>query len=310
MPVSKTATTIINDAADLIGAKAAEEALEAADFQRVMRELNRMMKQFQATGAHVWSEEEATVFTQPGQHKYIFGESSTDHATESYTATNLTNAATTGASTVVLDDESSISANDFIGIELDSGSLFWTTVVSLSPVTLTDTLPSDCAAANRVYYYTTKIDKPLKIPFAVRVQQAANTITPTEIMMESLGRNDYWNLPNKESQGDPVQYYYQPRKVKGDFYIWSVPNSLNTRVKISYQREIDIFADTDDVADVPDEWMTAIVYNLAVRIAPMFGQEALPSVQQTAQSAFDTARSGDQGDSSVYLQFKTFKWGI
>jgi hypothetical protein len=56
--------------------------------------LNLWVKALNATGLHIWTETEATLFLQPRQvSRMCLGAGTTDHATESYTATTLAAAA-------------------------------------------------------------------------------------------------------------------------------------------------------------------------------------------------------------------------
>ena len=55
---------------------------------------------------------------------------------------------------------------DNIGIELDDGTIQWTTINGApagSTVTLTDALTDDVASGNAVYVYTAKTNRPMKL---------------------------------------------------------------------------------------------------------------------------------------------------
>lgn len=52
-----------------------------------------------------------------------------------------------------------------------------------------------------------------------------------------------------------------------------------------YSNPDDIDLDTD--SNVPDNANEAIITNLAIRIAPMYGKQVMPSTMQTAKRAFD-----------------------
>src|SRR5215472_11234328 len=89
---------IIASAARKLGAIAAGEALSSGANNDFADQLNIMVKNWDASGIHIWTEEEATLFLQPNQIAYTLGGSTTDNAAwvpagspaAAYTATTLT----------------------------------------------------------------------------------------------------------------------------------------------------------------------------------------------------------------------------
>jgi hypothetical protein len=99
--------------------------------------LNAMVKGWQETGVHVWTEKEATLFPAVDQVSYAMGGSATDHVTESYAQTQITAIEAAGQTILSVDDTSDMTALDHIGIQLDDGTLFWSTVASKTSTTVT-----------------------------------------------------------------------------------------------------------------------------------------------------------------------------
>lgn len=297
MALKKDRNDIIEAALDLIGAVAAEESATAADIQDGAAALDRMVKSWQSKGAHLWTENEATLFVQPGQVEYQIGDSSPDHATEDPNETTLSADASTTDTVITLTDDTGLAVSDNIGVELDSGSLFWTTVASLSPVTLTDPLTGDAASGNTVYFYTTDIGKALRVPDARRRQSSQ------DIEMIKLGRRDYLNLPNKQSSGTPVQFYYKPNINSGQLFIWNSPTSIKTTIKFTYWRPLEVFATAESDPDFPNEWLEPLIYNLAVRRAPAYGLPVMPEVTALAVSLKQDVDEWDQEAADIFFQY-------
>lgn len=114
---------------------------------------------------------------------------------------------------------------------------------------------------------TPAIDRPLHVFNVNRKSTGGN-----EIPMISLTRTDWMVIPNKTSTGTPVQYYYDPQTVNGELYVWPTPSTGTTDVLIlDHDRQLDIMADNLDDFDFPPQWLEAITYNLAARIAPEYG---------------------------------------
>lgn len=295
MAIEKTRNDIINGALEEIGVKAADESAQADDVQVSTKWLNWLVKNWQATGAHLWTRLDATLFLVTGQAKYVIG--STADATETFTETTTTSALVTGTKIIPITSSTGLAVNDFLAVKLDDGTLTFSVVTSIGPVTITDGLASDAASGNTVFFYRTKLGKALKIPDARRRQSSQ------DIEMVQLGRIDYLNLPNKEQQGTPVQFYYDPKISTGDMFIWPTPQSTDTLIKLTYYKPIDIFDTSDDDADFPDEWILALVYNLAVILAPKFSQPLQDVTAVLALKFYQDALEWDQGDASIFFAY-------
>jgi hypothetical protein len=297
MAVKKNRNDIIESALRKAGILAVGEEPSAEQTQAAAEDLDDMVKSWQATGAHLWSELEATLFVQPGQIKYQLGGDTTDHATEEYTETTLSVASVTNDNTVTLTNDSDLLVDDTIGITLDTGDIFWTTVTEICPPLLADLMPSDAAAGNSVYFYTTDITKPLRVPDARRRQSSQ------DIEMIKLGRIDYLNLPNKNSSGTPTQFYYKPNISSGQLFLWPSPTSSTTTIKFTYFRPLRVFSDADDEMDLPNEWVEAIKYNLAVRQAVEYGLNPNRLSVELAGVLYNNAYEWDQDDGDMELEF-------
>ncbi|NVN13883.1 hypothetical protein HUK84_22530, partial [Nguyenibacter vanlangensis] len=136
--------SIVNGALRLIGAIASGETPPDNEFQDALDALNGLIKAWQVSGVHVWTQTEATVFLQPGQARYAIGVAGTDHASETYAATQSSAGAAAGAAVLPVVSAVGLSVGDTIGVALDSGAVFWSAIASVagSSVTLTGALPS------------------------------------------------------------------------------------------------------------------------------------------------------------------------
>lgn len=326
MAIEKTRTDIVDFALTLIGVKAADEDAQDSDVALATEGLDDLVKSYQATGSHLWNRRSFTLFLKAAQIKYTIGpqsqklssgnavnQNNVDHATESYTASTLASAVSTSASiitltdtniTITCDDDSDILIGDFIAL-LTSSGWWWSTVKAITlpaNIQLSTTIPEDLAAGVVVNWYTDNLGKALRVPDARR-QQGFAPIS-SEIEMEQMGRSDYLNLPNKNTSGTPVQFYYNPLIDDGEMFIWPAPTANDQYINGTYYRPIDVFDDADSAADFPNEWVAALKYNLAVHMAPAYGgREISQSVMLRAQELYNTAYSWDQGDAPSYFTF-------
>jgi hypothetical protein len=264
---SRNRDQIIKSALRKVSAFESGETPDAESVNDASDALNTMIKHWQGNGVQIWRTTEAVLFPQLGQVRYSIGSASTDHATESWVETALTTAAADGASTVVLDSVTGVATTYKIGVQLDDGTLHWTTVngaPSGTTVTLTAVLTDSAALGNRVIVYQTNLVRPLKIISARRYNFASAIDTP----VEEMDRVEYQDMPNKTSTGAVNSFYYDRRtNTSGYLYFWPAPASVDDAIKMTIARAIEDFTVAGDDADLPQEWIRAIEWGLADEIA-------------------------------------------
>jgi hypothetical protein len=267
------ASEMIQEALELLGVVGPGDSVSGEDYVSCLRSLNMMIKSWQSQGIHLWTEKEGTIFLQEGQTFYQLGNSSTDHSSTSYTSTTIGTAAISGATSLTLTTTSGMSAAQRIGIEVDDGTLHWTTIVSVdSSTTLTITTGLDAAAAvgNVVYVYTASnlIPRVLDISQARLYRDDGSTL-----VLQPLSRKEYFSLPNRTSTGNPIQYFVDYQKDNTNVYTYPIADDVTNRIEFTYKRIIEDFSAASNNADFPQEWTQTIIYNLAVVIAPKYHKE-------------------------------------
>jgi hypothetical protein len=293
-----TRSTIITDALYEIGALGIGETLSSEDEALANRYLNRMIKSYPWNSLHLFGQTEGTLFLQADQVKYNLG--ATDHASNTTVETTTSAAAISGASTVTCTTVTGMTASDNIGIELDDGTIQWTTISSINSgtkvVTLATTLTDAVASGNVIYTYTTRLNRPLMISNVRR-----RDVDGIDIPLTPLSRQEYMDLPNKTSEGTPNSYFYDPQLTYGYLYVWQEPDDMSIRLKFTYDRPLEDFDNSSDNPDFPQEWLLPIVRNLAVLIAPDFSRPVSPDLARQAQQGFQMAWLFDTENTSVYL---------
>lgn len=132
-----------------------------------------------------------------------------------------------------------------------------------------------------------------------------------EIEMTRLSREDYYRIPTRTSEGFPTQYYYDRQRDSGTLYIWPEPDDALYDITFTYRRRImDMDASTDNF-DIPQEWYTAIVYGLALKLTPIYGKSGTPraaEIRQEAADSYDSVRAFDidEGESSLFMVPATY----
>lgn len=280
-----TALQVINSAFSKIGVKAAEQPLQASEMQDGIDSLNLMLKAWQAQGLHLWSKEEGIIFLDVGKTDYSLGPTGDEATTlDDFISTTTTNAEIAAAVVIELADTTGMAIGDKIGIQLDSGVRFWTDILlvdSPTQVTLLDGITSASAAGSTVFTFTNLIQRPLRVLSTRR--QTLNQ--QNEITVNMWSRDQYFNQVNKISQGTVVNAYYSPQLVNGRFYVWQTASSINDFVRITFERPIQDIDEGGDTIDFPVEWLEAIVYNLAARLADDYDAPALKIQTVTGKAA-------------------------
>lgn len=125
--------------------------------------------------------------------------------------------------------------------------------------------------------------------------------------MRKLGRSEYNALPTKTTATGPsTAWYYSPQLSSGILYVWPVPTSSETSdtFSITYLKTIEDFDASSDDPDFPSEWLEALTYNLAVRIAPAFGivlSKTNPDVLVIAAASLNDLKSWDFEEGSIKI---------
>lgn len=298
-----TRNEIVTDALKLIEAIEAGETPSSEEMADGARALNRMVKAWQAKGYHLWSKDEAVLFLTVGQASYKLGPGSTDHAVraEDLTSTTLSAAAATSATTLTVSSITGISSVDNIGVILDDGSFHWTTVngaPSGSTVTLTAAMPSAAASGNKVYAYTSGLDRPLRVMDARR-RDSSDQDVPIIV----FSREEYFQTPNKTTQAKTTQVYYDPQLTDGQIYLWPTPDSVSDQIRFTHAASLQDFDAATNNPHFPQEWLDALTWNLAVRLSPEYSVplEKRMWLKSEALEMLNDAMSWDSEATSVFF---------
>ncbi len=280
-----------------------------------------MVKAWEAHSLQLWERKYGVVFPQKNQGLYVLGNPGPggDHSVltdnlnlgdfiqttlsvaavasaTSVTLTSITNVGTVGNPAITL------ASTWFIGIELDTGFLFWTTVNGApagNVVTLASALPSSASAGLTVYSYQTKLMRPLRILDAFYRQQGGN-----DVPIRLISREEYNRFGVKTSQGTPIQLFYDPQISTGLVEMYPQPTDVKGQIFIEFQKPIEDFTTSTDDFDLPQEWGEALVWNLSLRLSIPYRppQEIYNRIIQMAASSLDLVKGWDQENTSMFLQ--------
>lgn len=140
------------------------------------------------------------------------------------------------------------------------------------------------------------IDRPIQIDNVRRV------VSSVETPIEIVGRSVYMNQPSKDTTGKTVFVYYDPQLSLGRLYVWPAPDAADS-IKFDYKSYLEDFDASSDDPYFPAEWLDALVYNLALRLMPMYEVSGDDRQWITAMAAqfLQDAEDGDADQGSVFL---------
>ena len=226
--------------------------------------------------ANIFLRTELTLFLQKGQQKYSVGPSG-DNVTAAYVETKLNGGEPTSETAMVVDSITGVSNGDYIGVEVDDGSIHWTTVngsPSSSTITLTTGLDDAAADNSRVYAYTTKAYRPIAINPEAVIRRDANDY---DTSIQLIGEGEYYSLSQKGNSGPLTQAYYKSSLTDGTLYVWPTGDGQTDKIVFVAHYYPDDFDSAANNAEFPVEWGKALIYGLASDLAPEF---QLPERQQ------------------------------
>lgn len=290
---------IIGKAYTMLGATAIGEEPTTDELTAGGESLNLMLKSWQAEGIGLWLNQKVTLFLGYEAQSYSLGPTG-DHMSAGIVKTEVATAASSGDTSIVVDSITGITDGDYLGIELDDGTVQWTTVngapsgsTVVSAVVLTD----DAAVDNHIYTYTTKAQRPLEIIEGRRVSPEG---LDTPLLF--ISRSEYMALSDKSSSGTITQMYYDPQLTNGVLYVWPTCSDVQDTLKLTIKVPISDFDSGSDTGEFPAEWLPAVVSNLAVWIGMELGIDIHPKLDALAEKSKFMAETFDDEKTSVFLR--------
>lgn len=292
-----TAAQVIEHALKELGVVEAGGSVSSDDQTDALVQLNMMIKLDQARGVKLWRYREAKLFVVDGQASYDLPGANACDISE-LTETTLDADEASGQTELSVTATTNFANSDVIGVVQDDDTILWSTIASFSAgdtVTLNDALTAAASSGNKVYVYTNAMPRPLKIISARRENDG------NELGMFELSREEYFDYPNKSATGTPTNFYYDPQTTTGKLYLWPAPDSVDNEINLTYLDSLEDIDNASEDLDYPQEWMSYLVSNLAVRLAPQQGVSVQQETLLWAERSRNALMDWDQLGGSVYF---------
>lgn len=313
---TQTAADVVRDALVLIGVVHPEEVVSTSTQNYALNALNKMIKAWIGQGTNLWALNRGVLLFDNDVVKYTFhnkagtGGSVAAGVLEDGLVQTTISADEASAQTIIsVTSSTGMSASDKVIIELDSGDRHVSTIASVdssTQITIGDALASAAASGNYVYAYTPTTDE-VKHPehiMNVRLHKSDGS----EFTMRPVSRQEYMELTDKDTEGAPYAYYFDKQLSNPVLYVYVEPSSLRENIRFDYVKTLEDADATTDNLQFPDEWLEALTYNLALRLASPFGKEAkLQVIAPLAEQFLDDAKRADSEDTATsfypYMEF-------
>jgi len=164
--------------------------------------------------------------------------------------------------------------------------LEWTTIngtPASDVITITTGVTSAAAIDNWVFWYTTKITRPIEIMEA-RLRDTDDNDTPLNIV-NSL--EEFMAITDKTSSGDVTDIHLIPTIGSSKLYVWPVCDDVTKRIVMTIRRTIEDFDAAANEGDFPVECTEAVIWNLALKLAPEYGKVTSMDIKENAAISFD-----------------------
>jgi hypothetical protein len=312
-----TAAQLVARAAKNLGRLDPGETINSFDQADLLETLNVIAKELQGTsdgspGMKVHTRQRVTLFLAKGQQTYTVGPASSDaRATTQYGRTTLSAAEATGQTTLSITSNTdtttypgstvTMTNADIIGIQLDDGSIQWTTIsgTPASTATVGAALTGDAASGNYVWWFTSRAQRFPAIESAVLRDVSLND-TPLEVYVDA--RQYDQGVSSKFADGMPTAILVEPLRINTRVTLNNQPTDVESQILMTvlYPAE-DYDATTNDIA-FPQEWLGYLEWELTLRGCPMFGRQWTPEMNMNYLNAKLRATSLNPENSVLYFQ--------
>jgi hypothetical protein len=259
----------------------------SADETLALSRLNYVVKQYQgrsdgAPGLKIHTRQRITLLLAKGQQSYLIGPATTD-ARSSTAVGRTTLSADEASSQTTLSITSNtdttsypgttitMTAADFIGIELNDGTIHWSTI-SGTPASTADIatgLASAASSGNYVWWFTARAQRFPYIESAV-LRNSDFTDTPLDIYTQAEQYDQ--GVSDKRADGDPTCILVEPLRINTRVTLDSQPTDVTKTIVLTvYYPSEDYDAAANDIA-FPQEAIRFLHWELAFALAPSVGR--------------------------------------
>lgn len=304
---SRTAAQVIAAAFENLGVVIPGGTVPSAHSTMALARLNTLVKQWMGDadgfpGLHLVHRNRIVLFLAKGQQQYQVGPASTDARACSLSllgrttlsadeaASQTTLSITSNTDTTTNPGTTITMANtNIVGIELNDGTIHWT-AISGTPASTMDVsvgITGAAAAGNYVWWFAARAQRFILCEAAViRDENYTDTEIPVyaEVAQYELG------VADKYADGQPTAILIEPLRITTRVTLNSQPTDVTEQLVLTVQYPSEDYDATSDDIAFPQEYLAALEWELAFRLAPAARAPWTQTHEANRQSALATAR--------------------
>lgn len=232
--------------------------------------LNMLMKFWAADGMPLWSLKRGIILPFTGSNQIT----TASHVVTAYDTTTLAADEAAAQTALTVTSITGFSASDQLGIELDDGTIQWTTIngaPSGTTITATTGLTSAASSGNRVFGYTASSERIEAKPLRVFELKVLNLDSNSGHEINQVARGDFYRNGDLTSTSIPNQVYYDPAIDSGTFNVYPRFEGGDNLLQFTYHRPFQDFDASSDNPDCPQEFYLPLMVGLASLLGPKAG---------------------------------------
>jgi hypothetical protein len=311
---SLTAGQLIERIAKNLGALSSGGTIDSNDQADILQTLNIVSKELGVSdglpGVKIHNRQVVTLFLAKGQQTYSVGPSG-NHAAVTYGRTTLSASEASGQTVISITSSTdtttfpgttvTMTDGDNVGIELDDGTIHWTTVSGTpsSTITIVAQTTGTAASGNYVWWYTSKAQRFPFIESAV-LRDARNTDSGITVYRER--RHYDLGVPDKHADGDPQAMLVEPLRTSTRVTLDSQPTDVTDTIVLTVMYPSEDYDSTSNDIAFPQEWFGALEWETTLRSCPQYGVEWTTAMQKNHENAMRRAGSLNPEVSDLYFQ--------
>jgi hypothetical protein len=296
---SRTAAQVITSAYENLGVIAAGGTVASADETTALARLNFIAKQHDGPSAgvnlQVHSRQRVTLVLAKGQHSYLIGPASSDaRSSTALGRTTLSAAEASSQTTISITSNTDTTSypgttitmtnGDIVGIELDDGTIHWSTIsgTPASTMDIASGITGAAAAGNKVYWFTARAQRMVHVESALLRDE---NLVDTPLTVYTDARQYDQGVSDKYSDGSPSAILVEPLRIATRVTLDSQPTDVTETVVLTgwYPQE-DYDATSNDIA-FPQEAFRWLAWELSFELAPAFGVNWTDAMQMNRLEA-------------------------
>jgi len=301
-------STILEHALRRVGIPAEAQTPEIVDTAK--NNLFFILTNYANKGMNYWCVEQQFLTLVQGQLRNTLPDGTTDILNANYRKLTTTTGTVADATTSTSIIRQFSAATKTLMFKLDS-SFSGTVIIATSTAGVSYTTHSTITHDGTSKWYS--VDPTIEDVY-LKLSVASGTFTVTELVTVSAytdiplyrsNRDNYSNLPNKQTQDHPLQFWLD-RQVSPVMVLWPAPSSASTDNCIQYYRShqiSDIGALTAEL-DLPVRWYEATIWGLAQNLAfelPGVSPERVTLCSNMAMQTLNDAQCEERDNSPISL---------